>query len=111
MTVRIEKTDFTHGDELECPICKTEYLHQGKVEVFDRSEDEFGAHIRTVAGNGRTMMDRDMTMNPSPRRQGLRVHFECESGCRPVLNMFQHKGTTYLNWDEVCGYEELKDAL
>jgi hypothetical protein len=24
--------------------------------------------------------------------------------------MLQHKGNTFLYWDEVCGYEELKEA-
>lgn len=119
-TLKIPKGEFGYDAALECPNCGGLNLHQVKIEVFDRSEDEYGAHIRTVAGNGRTVTDRDMTMNPSARRDGLRIHFDCESGmsehakkstCAPVLNVYQHKGTTYVRWDEACGYDELKGVV
>jgi hypothetical protein len=109
MTIKIKKEEWTYGEELECPTCNNVYLHQGKVEVFDCGEDMTGTCLHVVSGNAKVEVDKDFTMNPSPRRHGLRVHFSCEAGCKPVLNMLQHKGNTFLYWDEVCGYEELKD--
>jgi len=115
--VKITAANNGYDNELLCPNCGGNNLHQDKVETFDRAEDEYGVQIRTTSCGGRTIIDRDMTMNPSPRRNGLRIHFECESGmteegkkstCAPVLNIYQHKGTTYMRWDEICNYEELK---
>jgi hypothetical protein len=31
--------DFGIGPELKCPRCCSNYLHQGRVTVFDRRED------------------------------------------------------------------------
>ena len=118
--VQIPQGEYGYDAALHCPNCGGENLHQTKIEVFDRGEDDYGAHIRTIAGEGQTKIDRDMTMNPSARRNGLRIHFECESGmtesgkkstCAPVLNIYQHKGTTYVRWDEACNYEELKGVV
>ena len=39
------------------------------------------------------------TCNPSPRRQGMLIEFYCE-GCEGALRLavFQHKGSTYMEW-------------
>lgn len=109
--IEIKKDEWNYGDELVCPVCKGTYLHQGKVEVFDCGEDMSGLCLHTTSGDSNINVDNDFSMNPSPRRQGLRVHFECEAACKPVLNMLQHKGSTFMYWDEVCGYTESKGLV
>jgi len=83
---------------LKCPKCDNEYLHQGRIEIFDRNEDAGGLHV-TVDG-GKVQADSDMTGNPSIRRHGLKIEFRCEGcGARPVLSFSQHKGNTEVDFD------------
>lgn len=80
---------------LRCQHCGFDHLCHKKVEVFERTEDAGGLHV-TV--NGDVLIDTNMNGNPSSRRHGLSVHFECES-CdgETTLSISQHKGTTYLD--------------
>ena len=49
-------------------------------------------------------MDTDIRDNPSARRYGLRIFFWCEHCCAvPVLNIYQHKGNTFLRWEDRHG--------
>lgn len=90
---------------LKCPKCDQTYLHHGEVAVFDRGEDDptvtvtrvrFGSVMSAKAQNHRVE-------NPSPRRGGIKIAFECEScdnaGSKQHLNIVQHKGETFLFWD------------
>lgn len=85
------------GAELVCPGCGSNYLHHGKVEIFDRSEDQSdGLHV--VVGDQDVRIDKVMTGNPSTRRHGLKIHMDCEQcKCEPVLIIYQHKGQTYVD--------------
>lgn len=83
------------GDVLLCPGCKDNYLHHVSVEIFERREDEDGLHV--TVENQKVSVDRSMKSNPSRRRHGLLIHFECEQ-CdnKSVLTLVQHKGQTFL---------------
>jgi len=93
--------------DLTCPRCGLNCLHQDVVEIFNRDEDsELGFHI-TVDLNA-VAMDQDLSGNPSPRRQGMRIVFACEQcdqdggSCvpRPLsLCISQHKGSTDVWWE------------
>jgi len=88
---------FTDGDILQCPQCKENYLHQRKVEVFERKEDEERG-ICVVVTRNNVEMDTSMEGNPSSRRQGICIHFECEiCNAHPVMFIAQHKGFTLMN--------------
>jgi transcription elongation factor Elf1 len=97
--------DYDH--ELYCPRCGSEYLHQGTVTVYSRSEDA-DTVCRTVVGGGvnvdvsveRVPNDR---ANPSSRRQGLVISFRCENCSDEArsdleLCLAQHKGCTFAFW-------------
>jgi hypothetical protein len=58
-------------------------------EVYDRHESKTSVSTVTAKGSG----------NPSARRQGLTIKFDCEH-CEGshVLTIAQHKGTTYVKW-------------
>jgi len=92
--VKISTEDFT--DELECPGCGGRNLHHREVHVFERREDE-STGVRTRIYGKETCVDTSMNGNPSSRRDGLSIFFDCETcDALPVLNIFQHKGTTFL---------------
>jgi hypothetical protein len=94
---------FNHP--LICPVCGNDNLHQQAVGVYhnpfdSRREDSQGflvtpdgecvVHTRLHAG----------VLNPSDRRDGIRISFMCEHSCKvPDLLILQQKGTTYMGWD------------
>ena len=89
-------------EELECPHCGENYLHQIKVDVFQRSEDEESVfHVQV--GNTRiaktAVVNNNRSGNPSLRRNGLTITFSCET-CEetPKLDLAQHKGCTLVTW-------------
>ena len=84
--------------ELLCPKCKSDYLHHYRVDVFERSEDQVcGVHVVVEKGSATT--DTAMTGNPSSRRHGLVIHFECEQCLtKSVLKIAQHKGNTLVTF-------------
>jgi hypothetical protein len=86
--------------ELVCPQCGYLNLHQGRVTVFDRSEDARMTVVNTVDG-GRTsthLLPNPIT-NPSSRRHGLAIAFSCEHcGDGLELTIAQHKGSTEFAW-------------
>ncbi len=92
------------GDVLICPNCRHGCLHHRWVGVYARGEDDpFTVTVLTNALTGTTALDTVEShecLNPSGRRQGLRIEFYCE-GClaRPVLCFAQHKGETLVRWE------------
>jgi hypothetical protein len=106
MTMKLELgTAYNTSGEspLLCPVCGGNNLHHGEVEVFTRKKEDSaeGAHV-TVRENGWADADRDMTLNPSARRDGVLIHLSCEGGCGPfVLQIAQHKGETLVQIGEV----------
>jgi len=89
-----------YDSELLCPSCGGNYLHHGRVEVFERAEDEDkGIHVSVE--DGKAIIDTSLTNNPSARRHGISIHFSCE-GCsaKPVLTFAQHKGNTFVDFKQ-----------
>jgi hypothetical protein len=86
---------------LRCPTCNEDYLHQTDVAVFGRVEDEDQVRVTTVTEKGthEAVITNDLSLNPSPRRYGLRISFWCEH-CEqvPDLGIYQHKGNTFIEW-------------
>jgi hypothetical protein len=96
--VKLEKNCIGLGDDLICPKCGCNNLHHRMVDVYFRPEDaEHGIHTHVGYGGAKT--DMDVSGNPSARRSGLFITFECEQ-CEgdKMLDIYQHKGTTYLEW-------------
>jgi hypothetical protein len=97
------------GPVLSCPRCQEDYLHQYRVEVFDRRSEDTVDGLHVIVEHGKTQITTDMDDNPSGRRQGLRIYFGCEHCCAvPVLSISQHKGNTFMRWqdrhgDSACG--------
>ncbi len=88
------------GGGLLCPHCNEPNLHHSDVDVFVRSSEDSHVGIgASVSDTGRLSVDLDQTNNPSPRRNGLLIHFWCEHcDAKPILQLYQHKGSTYLDF-------------
>ncbi len=89
---------------LICPSCGGDFLHQGRVDVFERDEDDVQVlHVQVCGAKivKAAVVNNDMSTNPSLRRQGLTVSFSCETcKARPKLDFSQHKGSTLVTWRE-----------
>jgi hypothetical protein len=99
----IPKFEIDYGlPVLKCPICDGVNLHQKTTSIFNRKEDEDTGVFIMIDGVNATAID--SKLNPSPRRQGLKIGFTCEE-CSvddedvvAHLNIYQHKGNTHVNW-------------
>jgi hypothetical protein len=100
VNIHLHRHDRDGSNALACLHCGEQYLHHGRVTVFDRSEDEVkltkttvdrGVTVKTIRARGSGC--------PSYRRHGLAIRFLCES-CNQTseLTIEQHKGHTYLGW-------------
>jgi hypothetical protein len=97
---------------LLCPYCNFDYLHHQEVTVFDRGEDSKSV-LETRCNDGKTVSSITQgERNPSCRRDGLSIRFDCEGcGIPAELTIAQHKGRTFVAWREpfdafkhsVCG--------
>ena len=98
-TTNYTKKEHTFEYNLHCPVCGSPHLHQHTVGIYNRCEDETtGTHVE-VSGNS-VVVDRNLAGNPSGRRQGLSIAFECEEcGADSILNVYQHKGHSLMNWE------------
>jgi hypothetical protein len=84
-------------DGLCCPNCGESNLHQERVEVFERINEDNETGVHVVVENGVASVDMSMEGNPSDRRDGVMMFFSCEHCPRRTwLSIVQHKGTTYL---------------
>lgn len=85
---------------LECPMCHEGYLHHGKIEIYDRSEDEKSG-LLVICENKTAEIKTNLEGNPSARRHGVRVWFYCENCGNKEFSLIlaQHKGNTFLCWE------------
>lgn len=81
-----------------CPECGGDYLHQGRVEVFEKEEGDPDCTHVTVYKD-LVNIDRSNIDNPSDRRYSTRIYFFCES-CHDtsVLDIYQDRGQTVIEW-------------
>ena len=100
------------GDTLRCPQCSENYLHHRNTTIFERSEDD---KLTTVIAQSEheaqvSRFPSADTCNPSDRRNGIIIEFECEhchydyGDASPELTnrfrlaIIQHKGNTFVEW-------------
>ena len=109
--VQLEANWF--DNQLCCPKCGGNNLHHNSVTDYYRTEDGATVRVTTVDGNelSSSIMPNKTSGNPSGRRSGIVIDFWCEN-CHGEINdaapeyteyfklqIRQHKGTTYLDWD------------
>ena len=92
-----------------CPSCnESGGMHQEIITVYPSA----GGVVQINTGNGNIRTWGSGTpqadLNPSMYRDGLTLHFSCEhcdglEDGHSILNIYQHKGITFLNWGEKEG--------
>lgn len=94
--------DASNWKMLACPVCEMEYLHHHRIEDVRRDEDAKKARCVSIDLEKVVVetANNDETPNPSSRRSGFVVTFDCEMGHRVFLNFAQHKGSTLMYWSE-----------
>lgn len=97
------------GGTILCPHCGDQYVHLVTVEIFSRTHEdaEHGTHLTIplndpFAGSALPFgVDADIHSNPSSRRSGVVLHFQCEYECPDFsLSLAQNKGFT------ICDVQE-----
>lgn len=100
-TFEAPKVPHISDGEIVCPRCGSCYLHHGRVIVFDRDREDAETVNRVTIHNGlaATHVVPSSGRNPSSRRGGVVIEFDCE-GCGPgiELTLAQHKGNTAIAW-------------
>ena len=96
MTTMIE---LSNEDTLLCPNCKGDYLHQLSAQVyFVDAEDSDKGNAFEISKD--CVSSVPMRNNPSSRRDGIRIAFNCENrDAFPSLIIVQHKGQTIVSWE------------
>jgi hypothetical protein len=87
------------GGHLLCPRCGGYLVHHDQIDVYDRDEDaDDGLHVKVVfaeCNDSDLTVDKDLSLNPSSRRDGMSIKFHCERCPEPFwLHVSQHKGYT-----------------
>lgn len=92
------KVQMIDNNALVCPSCGNHNLHQRCASVFFRHIED-GFEGKFVKCSKDSVDEISGTNNPSIRRDGLLIKFECEfCAADPELAVFQHKGITYVEW-------------
>ena len=77
-----------------CPKCRGDRLHHGRVTVFHRIEDDEMITQTVVTGPTATVeaVPNSRTTNPSSRRDGIEIEFQCELCHRDKSRTLQING-------------------
>jgi hypothetical protein len=98
MKIELESYALSAFDVLLCPSCGENNLHQTSASVYFRDKEDSNEG-NFVHLNNKYIEKIDNRLNPSDRRDGILIAFECEH-CEadPHLTIVQHKGATYIEW-------------
>jgi hypothetical protein len=87
------------SSQVSCPWCKSTYVHIRSVEVFNRSKEDSETGLRVEVKGMFMRSHPSMAGNPSPRRDGLKIRYECET-CgeyNPFWDyIYNHKGEVFI---------------
>lgn len=100
--------------DLLCPRCGADNLHHIGVVFYERGEDAVDVLQLThallrygedrITGTTTEIVPSKQSLNPSARRSGLAIQFECEQ-CgggtdddKIELTIAQHKGSSQIGW-------------
>jgi hypothetical protein len=99
-TIKDKTVRLDEDGQLLCPCgCNSIYLHQIAYTIYERPSGEDGLTIAIDVANIDSIIHSVSRRNPSERRQGLAILFECEH-CDGFIELTiqQTKGNTYLEW-------------
>lgn len=90
-----------YNNPLICTNCGHDYLNFRNIEIFVREKEDDINCKHVVVNNQYVHVDSNISGNPSERRNGLTVRFNCEN-CRHItgLNVFEDKGQIFHLFEE-----------
>lgn len=86
--------------KMVCPYCGDNYIHHGQVVVYEREHEDgptFVLNSILKRPVWEEWAEERRHVNPSRRRNAIQVHFWGECGHQWILDLYQHKGETFLN--------------
>lgn len=101
------KINIDSDDALICPDCGESYLHQELVEIIFRDREDGDATSVEMSKDLLTMRRLKNEQIKQTRRHITSIYFSCENeNCLETenveslkLNIYQHKGQTYMEWE------------
>ena len=91
----------SYNDSLKCFHCGFEYTHVCGIAWYRRGEDEDQCSTVIAGFENCEVVKTDNSNNPSGRRDGLRIIYNCENcGDFSSLSIAQHKGNTFISVDD-----------
>lgn len=105
--MKLVDDDYEYKLTLQCPHCDEGYLHHSAIASFTRLVEDGDCMLHATQLKGDTgipsfvsQLTKNQFKNPSERRSGIRIKFDCEI-CENYsdLCIAQHKGSTYM-WME-----------
>lgn len=96
----MNKIEMNDEHILLCPSCGESNLHHCIVGVYNRVMEDSTHGIHLEVNGGVVTQDKDLSGNPSKRRNGIAISFTCEQ-CddEHILNIIQHQGQTKIGWE------------
>jgi hypothetical protein len=99
---KIDQEIKINGTVLQCPGCGNEYLHHGRVAVYQRAVEDDPVTAMAIVDLGhvsQNLVQSHTSGNPSSRRSGIAIAFSCEEcNLGAELCISQHKGQTLIEW-------------
>lgn len=89
--------DFYGEFSVKCPVCGMQETHHGSVISYERENGEDSQTIGKKVGSESSFMT---DHNPSRRRNAVGINFSCEGGHHFNMNIVQHKGNTFIEFEE-----------
>lgn len=91
---------FFKSAPLVCPNCGDEYLRHQSIGVYCRDKEGADSGLVTEISGGATTITRNMDGNPSKRRDGIVIIFDCETcGHKSKMLIVQHEGQTFFSME------------
>lgn len=82
---------------LKCPYCMSDHAHTLCVETFFREDEDYHKGRHVEVSESHCFIDSDMTGNPSLRRNGVLITYECEMCQKNFgLAISHHKGSNFV---------------
>ena len=95
-----EKVEIDDNNNLHCPRCGGEFMHQKKYHFDMRKEDQ--ASIAFTCEEDGGLKAEHKHNGIAGRRQSMEITFRCETcGKDSKLLIMQHKGSTIIEFEEL----------
>jgi hypothetical protein len=91
---------FFKNAPLVCPNCGDEHLYHQSVKVYCRDKEGGETGLMTEISAGATIITTSMDGNPSKRRDGIVINFNCETcDYKSKILIAEKEGQTFFSME------------